>query len=164
MIKNNVVIYHFTLECGASAESSNKPMQYSFTWTLNKEEERKLEVFEMRCLRAINGTSLRDHITNIRIRRRLGLETTITEVIRKRRLSWFGHVVRRPSTHFVTRAFRQDFSNPRPRGRPAKRWRDQIRSDTGLPIETLERHALDRGGWSRWSRLVGARGDHRLCI
>ena len=90
------------------------------TWTLNKEEERKLEVFEMRCLRATNGTSLRDHITNVRIRRHLGMETTITEVIRKRRLRWFGHVVRRPSTHFVTRAFRQDFSNPRPRGRPAK--------------------------------------------
>ena len=68
----------------------------SETWTLRAEEGRMLEVFGMRCLRAIMGVTLRDRMTNDRVRRELGMEFTITQMIRKKRNNWFGHVVRRP--------------------------------------------------------------------
>ena len=129
------------------------------SWTV---EIRRLEVFEMRCLRAILGISIRERIRNAKVRRMLDMETTIIDVIRKKRLRWFGHVVRRPSESYVSKAYRQDFTNRRPRGRPAKRWTDQIKSDTGLPLLTAERRATDRRGWRRESGLVGARGGLRL--
>ena len=80
-----------------------------------------LEVFEMRCLRAIRGVTLRDRMTNDRVRRELGMEFTITQMIKKKRNNWFGHVVRRPRDEYVSVAYRNDFRNRRRRGR--RRWK-----------------------------------------
>lgn len=134
----------------------------SETWTLRAEETRKLEVFEMRCLRAILGVTLRDRLRNERVRRELGLESTITDIIKKKRNSWFGHVVRRPQDEYIAVAYRGNFENQRPRGRPPKRWRDQIREDTGLPLPTVERNILRerarRGGADGGEVARGRRG------
>ena len=134
----------------------------SETWTLKSEDIDKLEVFEMRCLRAILGISTIQRLRNTAIRKTLNITNTISEVITQRRLKWFGHVVRRPDENYVSKAFRQDLQGRRSRGRPRKRWSDQIRSDTGLPLRTAERRAYDREGWRRECRKVGARGDPRL--
>ena len=75
----------------------------SETWTLKTEDTRKLEVFEMRCLRAILGVSLRDRYTNERVRNTLQITETITEVIKKKRLRWFGHVTRKPPSTWCTK-------------------------------------------------------------
>ena len=56
------------------------------------------------------------------------------------------------------KAYKDDFTQARPRGRPPKRWSAQIREDTGLPLLTLERRALNRGRWRGNVRLVNARG------
>ena len=117
----------------------------------------------MRCLRAILGVTLKDKLSNETIRQRLKSGPPITEKIKKRRLRWFGHVTRRPPENYVSRVYRHDFANSRPRGRPAKRWIDQVRQDTGIPIATAELRAADRKGWRRASYTVGARGDQRLC-
>ncbi|KAI8519098.1 hypothetical protein Bbelb_023550 [Branchiostoma belcheri] len=77
----------------------------------------------------------------------LGAEQTITDRTRTRRLRWFGHVMRRPANTLVYKAYHQDFQNPRPRGRPPKRWKDQIQSDTGITLSVAEAIALDRTGW-----------------
>ncbi|KAI8496960.1 hypothetical protein Bbelb_256150 [Branchiostoma belcheri] len=103
----------------------------------------------MRCLRAILNVSWRDHIRNEEIRLMLGMENTIIDDIRKRRLRWFGHVQRRPPDSLVYGAYHQDFTNPRPRGRPPKRWRDQIVQDTGWSIKYAERKAKDRDAWRK---------------
>ncbi|KAI8489175.1 hypothetical protein Bbelb_331600 [Branchiostoma belcheri] len=117
------------------------------TWTLKKSDELLLLSFEMRCLRVILCITLRDRIPNAEIRSRLGAEQTITDRIRTRRLRWFGHVMRRPTNTLVYKAYHQDFQNPRPRGRPPKRWKDQIQSDTGITLSVAEAIALDRTGW-----------------
>ena len=134
----------------------------SETWTLKASDKHKLEVFEMRCLRSILGVNIRDRITNVAVRKGLKCETTIVQEIQKRRLRWFGHVVRKPHENFVSRAYRQDFPNPRPRDRPAKRWIDQVREDTSLPIATAERRANDRRDWRRACHVVGSKGRMRL--
>ena len=97
------------------------------TWTLKAADTQRLLVFEMKCLRSILKVSLRDHLRNDIIRLRLGVEETIIENIRKRRLKWFGHVNRRYQDSLVYKAYHQDFQNPRPRRRPEKRWSDQIK-------------------------------------
>ena len=117
------------------------------TWTLKKSDEQLLLVFEMRCLRAILRVTRRDRIRNEVIRNRLGVESTIIDAIRSRRMGWFGHVIRRPSHSMVSVAYRTDFDNPRPRGRPPKRWKDQIMHDSGITLMEAEMEALDRGKW-----------------
>ena len=92
------------------------------TCTLKAEDSRRLEVFEMRCLRAIRRVTLRDRLRNDDIREQLGAMPTIIEVIRERRLRWSGHVMRRPEYSIFNIAYSGDFVAPRPRGRPPKRW------------------------------------------
>ena len=109
----------------------------SETWTLKSEDTRKLTVFEMRCPRSILCTTLADRIRNTDIITRSGIRHTFIDHIKTRRLSWFGHVVRRPEDSYVYKAYKDDFTQARPRGRPPKRWSAQIREDTGLPLLTL---------------------------
>ncbi|KAI8513267.1 hypothetical protein Bbelb_099060 [Branchiostoma belcheri] len=50
---------------------------------------------------------------------------------------------------------RRELKN-RPQGRPPKRWKDQIQSDTGLTLREAEIIALDRAGWK--NRAEGNKG------
>ena len=119
----------------------------SETWTLLAEDKRKLEVFENRCLRAMLGISLYDRVRNEKVKKNLNINTSITDIIRKKRMKWFGHINRLPDTSFVHLIYKSEFPGPRPIGRPPKRWEDQIKSDTGLPLRTAEKVDKDRGEW-----------------
>ena len=132
------------------------------TWTLKAEDTRKLEAFEMRCLRVILGVTQRQRLRNEHVRTVTTVTTTITDIITKKRLKWFGHVTRRPPESYVARAYWQDFPNPRSRGRPPKRWSSHIREDTGLPLTTAERRASVRGAWKRGAAMESARARRGL--
>lgn len=66
----------------------------SETWTLLAEDMRKLEVFQMKCLRAILGISLRDRWRNETVRQTCFQQPTVEHKVRQARLRWFGHVCR----------------------------------------------------------------------
>ena len=117
------------------------------TWPLTKQDEHKLSVFENNCIRTILGVRLQDRVSLIQLRRRAKLKTPIALVIKKRRLSWFGHVARLPEESLVKQCLKSEFQGTRMRGRPAKRWQDVIREDTGLPIATAERYVRERVRW-----------------
>ena len=119
----------------------------SETWTLLEEDKRKLEVFENRCLRAMLGITLHDRIRNEKVKKSLNINISITDIIKKKRMCWFGHINRLPNTSYVLHTYKSGFPGPRPRGRPPKRWEDQIKKDTGLPLRTAEKVAMDRGEW-----------------
>ena len=139
-------------------------MYASETWTLKARDSRKLESFEMRCLRTILGVSRRDRIPNVRIREELEMNKIITECIKEKRLRWFGHIARRPNGNYVADAFTGSFKSKRPRGRPQKRWVDQIRDDTGLPIATAAKYAADRAKWRRLTCQRNARGSTSCAV
>ena len=58
----------------------------------------------MRYLRAISGVKLRDRVRNEAVRTALQMNTTITDIIKTKRLKLFGHVARRPVDSYVARA------------------------------------------------------------
>ena len=129
------------------------------TWTLRETEKKSLLTFEMRCLRAILGISRLQRIKNVSIRKELRVEKTIVDAIQNRRLRYLGHVNRRDVNSALFQAYKGNFTGRRPFGRPPLRWSDQIRKDTGLPIETAERRTMDRQDWRR-RNIERARGKH----
>ena len=64
----------------------------SETWTLKVEDLRKLSVFKNDCLRAMAGKTRMDRCRLTEIKRSLGIKDDIINVVKKRRLMWFGHV------------------------------------------------------------------------
>nr|VZI48762.1 unnamed protein product [Spirometra erinaceieuropaei] len=64
-------------------------------WALRVEDKRKLEVFDQHCWRTILRVKFTDFVSNETVRARCNNIARITQVIQERRLSWFGHVIRR---------------------------------------------------------------------
>jgi predicted DNA binding CopG/RHH family protein len=70
------------------------------TWTLKAKDLRRLNTFEMSCLRKILGVSRRDRLRNDFIRNSLGLNYTILDKIHQKRLTYFGHITRMDTTRY----------------------------------------------------------------
>ena len=123
------------------------------TWTLNKEIERRIESFEMRCFRRLLGITYKDRITNIEVRSRIqqaiGPFEDLLTIVRKRILRWFGHVLR--GGGLANTILQGTVPGKRGRGRPKGSWGDNIRKWTGLSGSDLLEAARHR---HRWRRLV----------
>ena len=66
--------------------------------------------------------------------------------LRRRRLRWFGHVLRKDDEDWVKKCMALEVDGGRERGRPRKRWSDVVRRDMkkcGLARED----AYDRAKW-----------------
>ena len=106
---------------------------------LREKDKRKLIVFENNCLRTIAGVALIQRVRLDTIRADLDITDTIIQLIQRKRLNWFGHVLRRdPQKSYVYLLFKSEFQNSRPRGHPPLRWKDQIKKDTGFPFSHLK--------------------------
>ena len=99
----------------------------SETWALKVEDERRLQVFENDCLRSIAGKTRVDRCRLTDSRNQLNLKKTIIDAVQRKRLNWYGHVVRRNGDSNVYRAYKEEFPGKRPLGRPPKRWSDMVR-------------------------------------
>ena len=69
------------------------------SWTLTAELERKIGVMEMRCYRKLlGGITYLDRVTNDNVRRMIkeamGPYDELLSIVKKRRLRWYGHVMR----------------------------------------------------------------------
>ena len=65
----------------------------SETWATTNSEEKRLDVFDNRCLRRILGIKWFHRVRNTTVRERTG-QTPASELLKTRRLRWFGHVSR----------------------------------------------------------------------
>ena len=103
----------------------------SEAWTTTLADRRRLDVFGMRCQRRLLGVFWQQHVSNQSIRERTK-QTTSSSLRRQRRLCWFGHLHRMPSSLPVRRVF--DFNHnihgwKIQRGRPKTRWADSVKHD-----------------------------------
>ena len=121
------------------------------TWTLRKEDENRLLVFEMMCLRKILGVSRLDKIRNTKIRQTLNLKHTIIDQVNQKRMRFFGHIQRMHPTRYPKILLEATIMENRPRGRPAKRWMDCIkescRARNLTSMHEVARRAYDRDDW-----------------
>ena len=118
---------------------------------LRREEERRLEVTEMRMLRSICRISLKEHRRNDDIRKLAGV-VNIIEKAKEGRLRWLGHVMRREPENGVRRAYETPVKGKRNRGRQKLRWRDVIARD-------MKQNKIEDGAWkdrNNWRKVCRA--------
>ena len=117
----------------------------SETWAINSEQVARVDRTEMRMVRWMCGVSLRERCTNMELREKLGIES-VSDVLRRRRLRWFGHVLRKEDEDWVKKCMDLEVDGNRRRGRPRRRWRDVVMrdmEDCGL----VKEDAFDRAKW-----------------
>ena len=128
------------------------------TWVMNAQIRKRLEVFEMKGLRAICGLRRVDRIRNERIREMCGWKRGIVGRAEEGVLRWFGHVCRMDENRIVGRVMRSEVEGGRGRGRPRMRWMDGVREilgGRGLNVDEGRRVAEDR---VRWRAVVRGEG------
>ena len=64
----------------------------------------------------------------------------------------------------LRQVYKQDYKGQQKRGRPRKMCSDEIRNDTGLPLLTAARHAINRTEWRGATSPRTARSQYGLCI
>jgi len=128
-------------------------------WCMRREDERRLLVAEMSWLRRILGKSRRDKIRNEVTREELGQRETVVDKIRKRRLTWFGHVTRMNDKRLPAAALYGHVEGTRSRGRQRKTWMDNIMEDLraqNMDMRESMDKIRDRSIWRCQSSLAHA--------
>ncbi|KAJ8979241.1 hypothetical protein NQ317_008066 [Molorchus minor] len=83
----------------------------------------------------------------------------IVRYIKSQRIRWLGHVYRMEGERVVKRILEWKPQNTRPKGRPKKRWIDDVEEDLKtLRIGNWRRTAVDR---TRWRNIVEQAKTHR---
>jgi len=94
----------------------------SETWAMRVEDMNRLVRAERMMVRSMCGVSLRDRKSSAELLSRLGL-VSVSEVVEKNRLRWFGHVERKDVEDWVSRCRKLEVVGNRGRvlrGRPRK--------------------------------------------
>ena len=120
------------------------------TWGVRTEERRRLNVFEIKCLRSMAGVTLRDRINNDVVRFRTGMVKRLEERVDARVLRWFGHMERMDGKRLAKKVWKAEVSGRRPRGRPKFGWMDGVKQALGrrdMSVEEARVRAMDRREW-----------------
>ena len=98
----------------------------SETWTLLERHKSKVQAFEMRCLRKVEGVTMLDKVRNEEVRSRLG-QVAVLSRVEKKQTEWARKVEDMTDDRMVKKVFVQSVPGKRPRGRPRKRWTDDLK-------------------------------------
>lgn len=130
-------------------------------WAVLKRDERRLDVFHHRCLRAMLGVSRleqqQSHISNADLRQRWGDPGLVSDILRKRRLQWLGHVARMSEDRMPKRLLFGWLPKTRPPHGPRLRWKDRVQADLKtLDVRDWFNVAQDRQEWRAVCRSLPA--------
>ena len=121
------------------------------SWTMTAETTKRVQTFETKCFRRMLGISWSDRKTNDFVRAqvtsRAGPQEPLLATIKRRKLTWFGHVTRHNS--LPKTILQGTLEGGRKRGRQAKSWLDNIKEWTRMDTPTLIRKAEYRASWRR---------------
>ena len=124
------------------------------SWTLDSYLQQRIASFEMRCLRQLLGIDYRQHVSNECVRNmvnsEIGKHQELLDIVKTRKLKWFGHTTR--GDGLSKTCLQGTVRGGRGRGRPRKKWADNISEWTGLSFAEATRAAADREGWRRLAR------------
>ena len=122
------------------------------SWTLTADLEKRIQAFENKCFRRLLQIPWFEHKTNVFVQEQVaalaGPQEPLLAVVKRRKLTWFGHVTRHNS---LSKTILQGtIEGGRRRGRQRKSWMEDVKNWTNLDMPQLLTQAMDR---SRWRRL-----------
>ena len=115
------------------------------TWALRNEETEKLERTQAKMVRWMAGVRKASEVPGETLRRAFGLEP-VSDVIRRTRLRWFGHIERRGPDHLTKLSQTVEVAGQRQRGRPLLTWTNCVDADLRL-LKLNKDVAMDRVRW-----------------
>ena len=95
----------------------------------------------MRCYRRILNVRWHKKITNEEIRKRMGSQRNIIQIIKERKLNLFGHICRMEDSRLVKEVVFGEMERKIKRGRPKREWLDDIKEWCNEEIHILKRKA-----------------------
>ena len=115
------------------------------SWPMTERVQAILTSCDRRMLRYMAGVSWQDQVSSVQVASRCGVEV-LENVLRRRRLRWFGHVKRRDEGDPLRRVGELIVEGRRPPGRPRKSWKKTIEEDMRV-VGAQEEDAMDRDRW-----------------
>jgi len=119
----------------------------SEAWALKAEQTQKLDRAEAQMIRWMSGVTLHDRKSKDELRTSLGLDS-ITDVVTRSRLRWYGHVERKDEEEWIRRIRNFEVEGRRPPGRPQKSWQELVSADLRR-LRLRPSDAEDRDSWRR---------------
>ena len=114
------------MSCGAEA------------WTLTKKEEQVLLIFERKIFRRIYGPKHENGEWKSRTNRELEEMSKGENIVKW--ISWLGQLERMEEDRMPKKIFTQELEGTRRRGRPWKRWKEEVERDLQVLVsEKMER-------------------------
>ena len=102
----------------------------------------------MKCYRKILRISWIEKVSNEEVLSRIGITTpTLLQIVKKLKLKYFGHIKRHESLE--KHILETKVEGRRGRGRPARRWEEDIRDWLGTTTTKAGRMAQDRAVFRR---------------
>lgn len=117
------------------------------SWTISKHSEDRIRSFEMWVHRRMFKISWKERITNLAVLKLVGSNKSIINIIKERKIKYCGHILRHDSLQ--KELLEGKVNGKRGRGRPRKRWFDNIKEWTGKSFVECKRLAQKRGDWRK---------------
>ena len=120
------------------------------TWTLTRDMENKINSFEMWIFRKVAKIKWSDRISNEEVCKKLNVEKSLLNDIKKRKLCYFGHIKRHSS--IKKEILEGKIEGKRGRGRPPRKWEDDVKAWTEMDLYNCTRAAENRDVWRNLAR------------
>ena len=121
-------------------------------WTVSKAMEQRLEAVEMWCWRRMLRISWTERRSNTNILESIGSRRELLALVRKRQMSFFGHVMRAEGLENLAMTGR--IAGSRSRGRPRKKYLDRMKEIIGGGITTQQLLMATRDR-EQWRSITG---------
>jgi len=120
-------------------------------WTLTKKEEQTLLIFERKIFRRIYCPKYENEEWKSRTNRELEEMSKVENIvkwIKGQGISWLGHLERMEKDRMPKKIFTQELEGTRRRGRPRKRWKEEVeRNLQVLGVRRWREMVADRKKW-----------------
>jgi hypothetical protein len=116
------------------------------TWTLRKEDVRRLDALEMWLWRRMEKVSWKEKKTNIEVLEIVGEKRILVDTIVQRKKNWIGHVLR--GDGLLKEVMEGKLVGKRPRGRPRMGMLEELKEGSYCD---MKHRAENRSAWKCWA-------------
>jgi hypothetical protein len=128
----------------------------SETWCLKEADMAILRRTERAMVRSMCGVKLTDRRKTDELMEMLGMEESVERLAKANGVRWYGHVLRRDELHPLRKALDFSVDGQRRRGRPKKRWKNQVEEEL-RKVGLRKEDAPNRLRWRDGVRAIATR-------